>query len=278
MKKPSNVTVYIEVFNEEERLEACLKSFAWADELYVFDKQSTDRTYAIAKKYATEVILVPFCEASENAVNNVRSRGTCDWCLFPTASSLMHPRLADRIIEITTNKYFDYDVIGLPYAMYSFGVRSKHSPFHNSHKRTLIRRGSLVVSNRLHNEVGFDTNKIYDMQHEDTESVLYHCTHKDAKSFLLQTLRYTEYEARNDLTETPKAAFIKIIRSIVKVLLMRRAFLIGRDGIGVATAYVVYFAIRYILIWDRDRIGGGFIYKSLRDKISLEWDEKNTKD
>jgi len=67
----SNVSVFLEVFNEEERIESCLKSFAWADELFVFDKQSTDRTFEISKKYATEVISVPYTDASENIVNNI---------------------------------------------------------------------------------------------------------------------------------------------------------------------------------------------------------------
>ena len=56
----NNVTVFIEVFNEEKRIESCLKSFSWADELVVFNKNSTDRTREIALTYASEVIDVPF--------------------------------------------------------------------------------------------------------------------------------------------------------------------------------------------------------------------------
>ncbi|MGZ4956443.1 MAG: glycosyltransferase, partial [Methylobacter sp.] len=66
----SNVTVFLEVFNEEARIESCLKNFSWAEELIVFDKHSTDRTREIAEKYATKVITVPFTQASENIVNN----------------------------------------------------------------------------------------------------------------------------------------------------------------------------------------------------------------
>lgn len=274
MKKNSNVTAYIEVFNEEERIEACLKSFSWADELFVFDKQSTDKTFDIAKKYATEVISVPFCDGSENIVKNIQSRGTCDWCIFPTASSLIHPGLVDELLKLTTDKNFQFDVIGMPYMMYSFGVSGKHSPYYNTHKRTLIRRNNLVVSTKLHNEIGFNSSKIYDLNLLSPDMVLYHCTHKDAKSFILQTLRYTEYESINDMEETHVVAFKKLIKSVAKVSLIRRSYMMGWDGIGVATAYVIYFGMRFLMIWDRRRTGGDVMYAEIRKKINQLWDDR----
>ena len=39
----NNISVVLEVYNEEERLESCLKSFRWADELIVFVKKSTEK-------------------------------------------------------------------------------------------------------------------------------------------------------------------------------------------------------------------------------------------
>ena len=38
------LTVIIPSFNEEARIEACLKSVAWADEILLVDSFSTDRT------------------------------------------------------------------------------------------------------------------------------------------------------------------------------------------------------------------------------------------
>lgn len=128
MKKISNVTVYILVYNEELRLESCLRSFLWADEIIVFDKHSTDRSREIASKFATEVVLVPFSDGSDDAINIIKSRRPREWSLFATASSLMHPDLADEILKLTSNRNFDYDVVGMPFGIYSLGIRSSRSP------------------------------------------------------------------------------------------------------------------------------------------------------
>ena len=50
------LTVIIPSFNEEARIEACLKSVAWADEILLVDSFSTDRTLEIAQKYAHRIL------------------------------------------------------------------------------------------------------------------------------------------------------------------------------------------------------------------------------
>ncbi len=49
------VSVIIPVKNEEVNIEACLRSLLWADEIFVVDSQSTDRTKEIAGKYTDKI-------------------------------------------------------------------------------------------------------------------------------------------------------------------------------------------------------------------------------
>lgn len=53
MKSP--VSVIIPVKNEERNIAACLESVAWADEVWVVDSHSTDRTLDIARKYTDKI-------------------------------------------------------------------------------------------------------------------------------------------------------------------------------------------------------------------------------
>lgn len=274
----SNITVFIEVFNEEQRIESCLKSFSWADELIVFDKQSTDKTKEISEKYATKLISVPNTQASENVVKNISESNSSEWCFFITASSLIHPVLVDEVIKLTANKGFEYDVIAVPYAMYAFGIRSKRSPWTNPRKCTLIRRSVLKLSSELHNEIGYSSDKIFDMPYIGEDEVLYHCTHKDADDFFSRHMRYVDYEAKyfkevhNDLQL--RKPFIDIFRAIANVLIKRRSFVLGWDGVALGLAYVSYFIMRFIYVWDLKKGGGSEVYIRLRKKIDKLWDDK----
>jgi len=275
-KQKSNVSVFIEVFNEEERLEMCLRSFCWADELYVFDKQSTDRTYEIAKQYATEVVQVPYTQASENIVDNISTRGTSEWCFFITASSLIHPHVVDKIISYTRDETFAYDVIGMPYGMYSFGICNDHSPWMGKRKHTLMRRSVLCLSQQLHCEMSYaNDSRIYDMPIMNKSDVLYHCTHKDADDFFDKLVRYTKYEAeyekRVGKTKRLRRAFADIFRAALTVVFKRRSFLLGWDGVALSLAYMCYFVMKFIYVWDLSRDNGNVIYPRLRDQIDQAW-------
>lgn len=58
MKVP--LSVIVPVKNEERNLERCLKSVAWADEIFVVDSHSTDGTVALAEKLGARVVQFDF--------------------------------------------------------------------------------------------------------------------------------------------------------------------------------------------------------------------------
>ena len=58
MKKVSNIPVslLIPCKNEEVNLDRCIKSVDWADEIFVVDSQSSDKTPEIAQKHGAKVV------------------------------------------------------------------------------------------------------------------------------------------------------------------------------------------------------------------------------
>lgn len=270
----NNITVFLEVFNEEHRLEACLKNFQWADELVVFVKKSNDHTYDIAKKFATHVYEVDYCEASENFASNVKSHLSKEWCFFITASSLIDPELASEIIKLTRDVNFSYDVIGLPYAMYVFGITGQCSPWGASYKYSLIRRSALRLTDALHNEIGWHGNNIYTINIASTVGRFYHCTHANPDEFFLRHMRYVKYEARHYCethgSQAFKVAFFGFLRSIGSVIFKKKSIWYGRDGFILSLAYVSYFLMRMIYVWYETRSSGD-TYKGLRETSVDKW-------
>ena len=56
----AKLSVYILAFNEEAKIEDCVKSVTWADEVVVIDSHSTDNTAKIAEELGAKVVQVDF--------------------------------------------------------------------------------------------------------------------------------------------------------------------------------------------------------------------------
>jgi glycosyltransferase involved in cell wall biosynthesis len=56
----AKLSVYILAYNEEEKIEDCVKSATWADEVVVIDSHSTDKTAEIAESLGAKVVQVDF--------------------------------------------------------------------------------------------------------------------------------------------------------------------------------------------------------------------------
>ena len=253
MRNSNNVTVMLEVYNEAHRLEECLKCFTWAEELVVFVKESSDNTFEIAQKYATHVYAVDYCSASENILSNFAKHPIREWCFYITASSRIDPQLVKEIEKLTTNTNFKYDVVGLPYAMYVFGITGKTSPWGTDYKYLLIRKPVLKISTVLHQEIAWHGDNVYKIERSSTDGRFRHYTHANPDDFFHRHLRYVKYEAEQHCNTYQNKAFrvaCKLLfRSVAAVLLKKRSIYRGRDGLVLSLAYVSYFLMLTIYVW-----------------------------
>ena len=284
-KRSLNVSIFLEVYNEEHRIEACLKCFQWAKELVVFDKGSSDKTAEIAKKYATKVVPVPKTIASENCTI-WSDYLTCDWVLSVTASSLMHPEVVHQVEKFINDPQFNYDVIGIPYGMYAFGICSEHSAWHTKNKLTLIRRSQFTISNELHKEIGFKSDRFFNFHAKNPDEVFYHLTHETLATFIDRITRYAQYEANwiyqhnggKNRNKVLAESFKQLFKGLAILIIKRRFFLMGIDGCVMALAYMFNISCNTIFLWERYResegVAGSQKYSELRQKLTILWDEQ----
>ena len=99
------LSIFVLTYNSESDIETCLQSIAgWADELFIVDSFSTDKTIELAKKYTQNIHFHKFenFAAQRNwALENLPIRN--DWALHLDADESLTPELKSEISELIPN-------------------------------------------------------------------------------------------------------------------------------------------------------------------------------
>ncbi len=102
------VSVLIPALNEEFNLPACLESVSRADEVFVVDSQSTDRSIEISEQYGANVVQFQFNGRSPKKKNwsleNLPFRN--DWVLIVDCDERITPELWEEIAQAIENPEF----------------------------------------------------------------------------------------------------------------------------------------------------------------------------
>ena len=95
--KAPTLTVAVLTKNEATRIDACLRSAAWADQLIVIDSGSTDATVERARAAGAEVFVYPdwqgFAVQRTRQLQHVR----CDYVFFLDADEVMSPAFRQEL-------------------------------------------------------------------------------------------------------------------------------------------------------------------------------------
>lgn len=276
--KKLKISVITILYNEEKRVEAFLENFKWSNEVIVLEKNSTDRTKELALKHTPHVHSIPHTDGGDG-YHIANQYVTNEWLYHVTAAGLIHPKLVERIEKLIEQPNFPYDVIEIPYKIYALGIHSPYSPWFTTHKPTLIRKSVFRPSKELHKEASYDVDpaRVYRMKWMGEDEAQYHLTHVNLDDFFAKHLRYTKYEAEYHQgiprQQELKRSFYEIIKSVGIVLLKRKSYLFGWDGIALGVAYVSYFMMKFLFIWEKHRKDktGVFVYPEIKAKILNEW-------
>ncbi|MEM7406055.1 MAG: glycosyltransferase family 2 protein [Pseudomonadota bacterium] len=93
------LSIFVTTFNNEETLDACLASAAFADELVVLDSYSTDRTVDIASHHGARFEQQKF-QGFGPQKQRALELTTHEWVLFLDADEMISPALAAELIRL----------------------------------------------------------------------------------------------------------------------------------------------------------------------------------
>lgn len=270
----TTIAASMSVFNEELRIESTLRSLVWCDEIIILDKESTDRTVQIAKRYTNKIISTPHREFRHDEIKLVFERIQSEWILGLTASDMVSPQLAYQIRNLINQRDFPYDVIHVPFRRYVLGLESPHSPWHSKLNPLLYRkRVTKIDEHSVHGALTFDTKRHYKMPYSK-KYCIYHLTHSTADIMMDRHLRYWRAEAEvipnNSLFWRPLK---DVLRSFFVVTFRKRTWLMGWDGIALAMAFLSYFMMQFVYVWEKKRSKAPQTYREIRDSIMAEWEK-----
>ena len=162
------ISVIILTYNEERNIEACLKSVhVWADEIFIVDSYSTDKTLEIAKKYTDKIYQHPFENYGKqrNWAQKVLSI-TYDWIFHLDADERVTLELANEIREAIENASDDVNGFLIRKRIIFMGRWIKHGGCYSNYHLRLFRRGKGYCESRKYDQHFICNGKVLKLKYD----------------------------------------------------------------------------------------------------------------
>jgi len=197
------VSVLIPAKNEEENLPACLTSVARADEVFVVDSQSEDRSVEICEQYGAQIVQFHFNgrwpKKKNWSLDNLPFKH--DWVLIVDCDERITDELWDEIAEaIQKPGYSGYYLnrrvfflgkwirFGGKYPDWNLRLfRHAHGRYENLHTEEIRNTGD----NEVHEHVVVESGEVGYLKHD-----MLHIDFRDLFHWLQRHNRYSNWEAR----------------------------------------------------------------------------------
>lgn len=183
MKK---ITGIIIARNEEARIDDCLDSLSFCDELLLVDNDSSDQTAEIAEKKGAKVIRVSgvgFARLRNEALRHV----SLEWVLYVDADERVGKDLEREIKEVLSKEIVRQNAFRLSRVNFYLGNNRwpKVEHLERLFKTSFLKEwyGELHESPLVDGEIG------------DLKYPLFHYTHRDLSSMVTKTLAWSDVEA-----------------------------------------------------------------------------------
>ena len=224
------LSVIIPSFNEEARIEACLKSVAWADEILLVDSFSTDRTLEIAKKYAHRILQHEYINSAAQKNWAIPQAGH-EWILLVDCDEKVSQALGNEIRDLLRQP-LPRDGYWIFRNNYLMGKRVKYSGWGRDSVLRLFRKErGCYDEKRVHAEIKLDNTGVLKerLEHDSIASI---------SAWLDKINRYSSWKAEDKYEKGAGAPVLHLLFRppfrFVKDFIFRLGFLDGWRGFLIA--------------------------------------------
>lgn len=242
------LSVLIHAFNEEDQIADCLASVAWADEIYLLDSFSTDRTAEIVRERFPSVRIEQRHSLGSAAQKNYgMDRTSHEWVLVVDADERVPPALADEIRRtLESPRAWGYSIGRRNFVL---GEQVRFSGLqHDRVTRLFHRRHARYPNRRVHADLVVD-GPVLPLQEKFDHYYIRSLEHSVAKM-----TRYGLWAAAQLWIDGKRARFPEIaLRPAARLLrdfVLRQGFRDGVRGLVVVGLHSFYVFWKYARLWE----------------------------
>lgn len=250
------LSVIIITKNEAAHIADCIASVRFADEIIVVDSGSTDGTRELAAGLGAKVTLTQDWPGFGRQKNRALDLATCDWVLSIDADERVTPELAQTIQqELLNPRAQAYKIARLS----NFGGRwIRHSGWWPDHVLRLFKRGTARFKDVAVHESVQTSSAIVTL-----DGHFLHYPYADLETFIAKINHYSSEAAAmmhaRGKTTSVLGATGHAVWTFIRIYLIRRGFLDGKEGFILATmgATGSFFRYNKLLLLQKDKINKG---------------------
>ena len=245
---PVGVSAIVVCFNEEDRLEDCLKSVFWCDEIVVVDSFSTDRTPGIARRYATRFEQREWAGYRDQKAY-AHSLATQKWVLLIDSDERVTENLHKEMLQAMAADQGEFAAYAIPRLVYYLGRWWRRGGWYPDYDVRLFRRDRATWGGLDPHDKIIVSGKVRRLQHP-----LYHYSYRSIDDHINRINRFTTISSAElskagghwRLSDALLRPAVRFFRSYI----LKRGFMEGFAGFYVALTAAVYVFLKYAKLWE----------------------------
>lgn len=244
------LSAVIIIKNEASRIQACLASLKWVDEIIVVDNGSTDNTLQIVKNY-TEKIFKTNLEDFAEIRNLGMEKALGEWVLFVDSDERVTESLRVEIEVLITLS--DCSAYAISRKNIIFGKEVNYGPFWPDWVIRLLKKDQFEGwIGKVHEYPKFKGSLGY------TKNSLIHLTHRNIDQIVLKSLEWSKIDAKLRLDANhPKMSGLRFLRIFISEVftqgIVRKGFFNGAIGTMDSLLQVFSMVMSYIRLWQMQK-------------------------
>ncbi len=252
MDKKSKISAVINVRDEAENLDKCLKSIvSIVDEIIVVDMHSTDGSVDVAKKYGAKIFSYKPMKYVEPARNFALNKATGRWILLLDPDEYLNKTLKKELIRITNRS--DVDFVRIPRKNIIFGKWIRHGRCWPDYLIRFFKKGFVTWKKEIHSQPQTKGNGLTLL---DTEKLaIRHHNYPSISQFIIRAVRYSGIQAdelKSDNYKLKTSDFVlKPIQEFNSRFFADNGYKDGVHGLIYSILQAIAIAFIYIRLWEK---------------------------